>query len=59
MIKGEWTRGCESAHCVEVLRLNNSVKVRNSMDPDGPWLEFTLTEWNIFIDTAKEGRFDL
>jgi hypothetical protein len=59
VIKGEWTRGCESAHCVEVLRLENSVKMRDSKDPGGPWLTFSPDEWADFIDAAREGKFDL
>lgn len=58
MIKGEWAK-CESGHCVEVLTLTSSVRVRNSMDPGGPWLTFTHEEWDAFIAAAKKGTFDL
>jgi len=59
MIQGEWTRGCDSVHCVDVMQTATRVAVRDSKNPDGPWLHFTLSEWEEFIAGAKEGKFDL
>jgi hypothetical protein len=35
-----------------------SLAVRDSTDPDGPKLRFTLAEWQAFISGAKDGEFD-
>lgn len=57
-IKSEYS----NADCVEV-RLpgdqDEPVLVRNSKDPDGSRLRFTRAEWDAFIRSAREGRFDL
>jgi hypothetical protein len=49
----------ESANCVEVA-LNTQlaeVHVRNSRDRAGPWLRFTLAEWNAFTAGVAAGEF--
>lgn len=56
---GEWNRGCDTNACVEVMLVASGVKVRNSKDPDGPWLNFTADEWTAFLGGAKSGKFDL
>jgi hypothetical protein len=35
------------------------VAVRNSNNPDGPWVTFTHEEWEKFLDSTKKGTFDL
>lgn len=45
--------------CVEYHAHNDAVHVRDSKDPDGPFLTFTPQEWNAFIQGAKAGEFDL
>jgi hypothetical protein len=59
VIKGEWTAGCDSVSCVEVMETATRVAVRDSKNPDGEWLFFTPEEWENFIKAAKEGKFDL
>lgn len=39
--------------CVQVARLPGEVRVRDSKDPRGPALAFTLTEWAEFIAGLK------
>ena len=48
----------DTPNCVEVAELpNGSVLVRNSNDPDGPYLHFTGSEWDAFADGAEAGEF--
>jgi hypothetical protein len=35
------------------------VEVRDSKDPEGPVLSFTLQEWRAFTDGVKAGEFDV
>jgi hypothetical protein len=51
--------GGGGGQCVEVADLpDGGVAVRDSKDPDGPKLVFTLAEWQAFIGGAKDGEFD-
>lgn len=51
--------GGGGGQCVEVADLpGGGVAVRDSKDPDGPMLIFTLAEWRAFIGGAKDGEFD-
>ena len=51
--------GPQGGNCVEVADLpNDEIAVRDSKDPDGPALVFTLAEWQAFIGGAKDGEFD-
>jgi hypothetical protein len=52
------TRSGGDTACVEVRRHDGGIQVRDSKDPSGPVLTFTLTEWRAFIDGAKVGEFD-
>ncbi|MFC4060550.1 DUF397 domain-containing protein [Planomonospora corallina] len=46
--------------CVEVAtNLAKVVAVRDSKDPEGPKLVFTLAEWSAFIGGIKTGEFDV
>jgi hypothetical protein len=45
--------------CVEVALLRQGVAVRDSKDPEGPKLMFTMGEWDAFVDGVKGGEFDL
>lgn len=35
------------------------IAVRDSKDPDGPKLFFTVPEWKAFLDRIKAGDYDL
>lgn len=53
-----FTRACEGGGaCVEVGKLE-LVAVRDSKNPDGPVLYYTMTEWAEFIHAVKAGQFD-
>ena len=47
-----------NGNCVEVQREDNSVNVRDSKDPSGPVLTFTLDEWKAFTAGCRVGEFD-
>jgi hypothetical protein len=42
----------------EIARDGVVVLMRDSKDPDGPWLNFTKAEWAAFLDGVKKGEFD-
>ena len=46
-------------NCVEVAGLDNGqIAVRNSRDPQGPALVYTMDEIAAFLAGAKDGEFD-
>ena len=48
-----------NGNCVEVTDLpGGGIGVRNSRDPSGPVLRFTLDEWRAFLGGACNGEFD-
>ena len=51
---GPWTD-----NCVEVAFVGESILVRDSKNPDGAVLVFTPSEWDAFVNGAKDGEFDL
>lgn len=57
----EWTKaasGLGSGSCVELSPAEPGVLVRDSKDPDGPWLRYTQSEFSAFLAAAKQGEFD-
>ncbi len=57
--KGSRSNGNGGNNCVEVAFLDNGVAVRDSKNRSGPALMFTPAEWRAFVDSAKDGEFDL
>jgi Domain of unknown function (DUF397) len=54
----EFKAACDGGgSCVEVAFLH-LVAVRDSKDPDGPALIFTVDEWVDFTEGVKLGEFD-
>jgi hypothetical protein len=51
---GPWTD-----NCVEVAFVGEAILVRDSKNADGAVLVFTPSEWDAFVDGAKDGEFDL
>lgn len=52
----------QSTNCVEVGSMvghRAPVLMRDSKDRTGPVLSFDRTTWRDFIDSAKDGEFDL
>jgi hypothetical protein len=50
-----WRRSsrCDSAACVEVRFVGGRVEVRDSKQPDGPVLAYSLDEWQYLVDVVK------
>ncbi len=47
-------------NCVEVAdNLPGVVAVRDSKNRSGPALMFTPAEWTAFVDSTKDGEFDI
>jgi hypothetical protein len=57
--KASRSNGNGGNNCVEVAFLDTGVAVRDSKDRSGPALMFTMAEWTAFVDSAKDGEFDL
>lgn len=55
----EWRKARASGikGCVEVARFTR-ILVRDSKDPGGPVLAYTVEEVAAFLDGAKKGEFD-
>jgi len=53
-------RSNPSGNCVELAPLpgGNEIAVRNSRDPEGPALVYTVDEIAAFIHGARDGDFD-
>lgn len=58
-----WKKSSYSAgnggSCVEVAVTAAALKVRDSKDPNGPQLTFSMTGWTAFVEGVKNGQFDL
>lgn len=55
-----WRKSTASGggNCVQVAFTDDSVLVRNSQMPSGPMLSFSTSEWDAFLDGARDGEFD-
>lgn len=47
-----------NGNCVEFAQLDRAIAVRDSKNPTGPALLFTLSEWKQFVNAAKQGKLD-
>ena len=57
-----WRKSSRSSggrQCVEVADGADFVAVRDSKNPNGPVLTFTLPEWEAFIAGVKDNEFDV
>ena len=57
--KASRSNGTGGNNCVEVAFLDAEVAVRDSKNRSGPALVFTQAEWSAFVDSAKDGEFDI
>jgi hypothetical protein len=44
--------------CVEIAIIDRIVLMRDSRDPDGPWLSFSVQEWVVFLEAVRKGEFE-
>jgi hypothetical protein len=61
-MNSEWRKSTKSAaagHCVEVMRTEDTVSVRNSKTPDVAPLVYTLDEWDAFVQGVHNGEFEI
>ena len=57
----QWVKASVSnaqGSCVQMRRVGEMIEVRDSKDPDGLVLRFTLDEIAAWLDGAKRGEFD-
>ena len=57
--KASRSNGNGGNNCVEVAFLDTGVAVRDSKNRSGPALMFTPAEWTAFVDSTKDGEFDI
>ena len=55
-----WRRSsrCDAGQCVEMAVFGAQVALRDSKDPDGPWLRFDHATWAGLVDSVRAGAFD-
>lgn len=62
IFSSDWVKSSLSAHngnCVEVAGLaGDTIRVRDSKNPRGGILNFTISEWDAFIGGVRNGEFD-
>lgn len=52
-------RSVNNGACIEFAPVpKGGIAIRDSKDPYGPALVYTLSEWHAFLDGAKRGEFD-
>ncbi len=44
---------------MEIADATSAIMVRDSKDPHGPHLAFTITAWQTFTNNVKAGRLDV
>jgi hypothetical protein len=57
--KSSRSNGNGGNNCVEVAILDADVAVRDSKNRSGPALIFNAAEWTAFVNSAKDGEFDI
>jgi len=57
--KSSRSNGNGGNNCVEVAILDTDVAVRDSKNRSGPALIFNAAEWTAFVNSAKDGEFDI
>lgn len=58
--RSSYSGGNGSSNCVEVAgNLPGIVAVRDSKDPDGPWLVLSPAAWQSFTAIVKAGQHDI
>lgn len=48
---------CANQTCIEVAKIDDTYLIRDSKQPDGPVLEFTISEWTAFVSGVQAGEF--
>jgi hypothetical protein len=59
MIRYDWRKSSYSGgqgNCVEVAPLRDGIAVRDSKNPSGPVLRFSVGDWQAFVARIKAGQ---
>jgi hypothetical protein len=51
-------RSISNGACVEVANTARAVAIRDSKDPDGEILRYSIDSWRSFVAAARTGRYD-
>ncbi|GAA5083386.1 hypothetical protein HNP84_003608 [Thermocatellispora tengchongensis] len=52
--------GESGGNCVEIAdNIPGIIAMRDSKNPNGPILRFTISEWHAFLNGVKNGEFDI
>lgn len=51
-------KSCTANNCVQVGVVDDAVGIRDSKDPDGAILRYSVNEWKSFVAGVKNGDFD-
>jgi hypothetical protein len=47
-----------NGQCIEIASTADKIAIRDSKDPNGPILVYTLAEFSAFLEGARNGEFD-
>jgi hypothetical protein len=48
------TRSAGNGECVEVASATGRIRIRDSKDPEGPMLSYTIDAFRSFVDVTKK-----
>jgi hypothetical protein len=57
-VKWKKAQRCGTSTCVEVAKVEDEFWLRDSKDPNGPVLKFTMAEWDAFVQGVAAGEFN-
>jgi hypothetical protein len=49
----------DTANCIEFATFADHVELRDSKDPDGPRLQFSVAAWGEFVNAVRADLFDI
>jgi hypothetical protein len=52
-------RSVGNGACVEVAPASGAILVRDSQNQTGPVVQYSGRSWHLFLQAAKNGRYDL
>ncbi len=50
---------CGNGACVEIVVESGAVHIRDSKDPDGPWLTLSRSRWTAFVREMKADGYGM
>ncbi len=52
------SKSCGGDNCVQVATFGEGIILGDSKDPQGPFLRYSVSEWEDFLAGVKNGDFD-